>query len=68
MPAASDEDDLDARGMCAAQGLQIAIRDGKLGIEERAIDIDGKKTDYTSHFVNSSIQEIGSLSSTEVTS
>src|SRR5579864_3544472 len=54
MPATGDQDDLDSSLICPAQGLEIYFRNSKLGVEQGAVNIDGKKTDGKSHYVNSS--------------
>jgi hypothetical protein len=49
VPAAGNQDHLDSGFVRAAQGLEIHFRDSKLGVEQGAVNIHGKKTDGRSH-------------------
>jgi hypothetical protein len=55
MPSSSHQHDFDTRGMRSPQGLQIAIRNLKLRIEQRAVDIGRQQPDGrvgNLHYVN----------------
>lgn len=49
VPAPGDERDLNPFPMSPAQGGEIGVRDLKLRVEQRAVNVYGKKADGRSH-------------------
>src|SRR5215475_6775394 len=55
MTAACDKDDLDPLLVGSPQGIEISRCDLKLGVQQCAVDINGKKADGRRHWRDSSI-------------
>src|SRR6266700_3672043 len=55
MAATGNQQDFNARLMCAAQSSQICLGDMKLRIQQSAVNIHGQETDGRSHCKNSNI-------------